>query len=50
MRGRLMQQLPTGSMLAVSLPEAEVKALLDEKLSLAASNGQAYAWFRRMTP
>jgi len=26
-------------MLAVSLPEAEVKALLDEKLSLAASNG-----------
>lgn len=39
MRGQLMQQLPTGSMLAVSLPEAEVKALLDEKLSLAASNG-----------
>jgi len=49
MRGQLMQQLPTGSMLAVSLPEAEVKALLDEKLSLAAS--RAYAWFQgHMTP
>jgi len=32
MRGRLMQQLPTGSMLAVSLPEAEVKSLVDEKI------------------
>lgn len=37
-RGRLMQQLPAGAMLAVSLPEAELIALLDEKLSLAASN------------
>ncbi|MEH2447430.1 MAG: SDR family NAD(P)-dependent oxidoreductase [Nostoc sp.] len=37
-RGRLMQQLPSGAMLSVPLPEEEVKALLDEKLSLAASN------------
>ena len=38
LRGRLMQQMPTGSMLAVSLPEAEVKELLNEELSLAAIN------------
>ncbi|MEH1940521.1 MAG: beta-ketoacyl synthase N-terminal-like domain-containing protein [Nostoc sp.] len=37
-RGRLMQQLPSGAMLSVPLPEEEVIALLDEKLSLAASN------------
>ncbi|MEP0883297.1 SDR family NAD(P)-dependent oxidoreductase [Trichocoleus sp. ST-U3] len=37
-RGRLMQQMPAGAMLAVSLPEAEVKSLLNEKLSLAATN------------
>jgi len=37
MRGQLMQQLPTGSL--PFLPEAEVKALLDEKIILAASNG-----------
>jgi len=45
MRGRLMQQLPTGSMLAVSLPEAEVKALWMKKLSLAASNGPSLCGF-----
>ncbi|MEM8722029.1 MAG: type I polyketide synthase [Cyanobacteria bacterium P01_G01_bin.39] len=38
MRGRLMQQMPTGSMLAVSLPVAEVTALLSQELSLAAIN------------
>jgi acyl transferase domain-containing protein/acyl carrier protein len=38
-RGQLMQQLPTGSMLAVSLPETEIQALLIDTLSLAASNG-----------
>ncbi|OKH20880.1 beta-ketoacyl synthase [Hydrococcus rivularis NIES-593] len=37
-RGRLMQQMPTGAMLAVFLPEAEVKTLLNENVSLAASN------------
>jgi myxalamid-type polyketide synthase MxaB len=40
-RGRLMQSMPTGAMLAVPLPEADVKALLGEKLSLAAVNGDA---------
>ncbi len=37
-RGRLMQQVPTGAMLAVSLSEQEVMPLLGETLSLAAVN------------
>ncbi|MBG1243503.1 type I polyketide synthase [Nostoc sp. NZL] len=37
-RGQLMQQLPSGTMLAVPLPEAEIKPLLNENLSLAAIN------------
>ncbi|HET9210498.1 MAG TPA: type I polyketide synthase, partial [Thermoanaerobaculia bacterium] len=37
-RGRLMQSLPSGAMLAVPLPEAEVLPLLGEGLSLAAVN------------
>lgn len=37
-RGRLMQQMAAGSMLAVSLPQEQVQALLNEQLSLAASN------------
>jgi acyl transferase domain-containing protein len=37
-RGRLMQGLPGGAMLAVPLPEDEVAALLDGQLSLAAVN------------
>ncbi|MDF5726640.1 MAG: amino acid adenylation domain-containing protein [Rhizonema sp. PD38] len=37
-RGQLMQNLPSGSMLAVPLSVAEVQPLLDEKLSLAAIN------------
>jgi acyl transferase domain-containing protein len=37
-RGRLIQQLPGGSMLGVSLPEEEVRLLLDERVSLAAVN------------
>ncbi len=37
-RGRLMQQLPPGVMLAVPLPEQEVQSLLGSELSLAASN------------
>jgi acyl transferase domain-containing protein len=38
-RGRLMQELPTGAMLSVSLSEDEARALLNEALSLAAVNG-----------
>jgi acyl transferase domain-containing protein/acyl carrier protein len=37
-RGRLMQALPGGSMVAVSLPAEEVMPFLGEKLSLAAIN------------
>lgn len=37
-RGRLMQQLPGGAMLSISLPEAEVKSLLGTELSIAATN------------
>ncbi|GGT00805.1 non-ribosomal peptide synthetase/type I polyketide synthase [Nonomuraea spiralis] len=37
-RGRLVQGLPPGSMLAVPLPEAEVLGLLGDELSLAAVN------------
>lgn len=40
-RGRLMQQLPTGSMLGVLLPEYEAHSILEEigDLSIAAVNG-----------
>ncbi|HWX43331.1 MAG TPA: beta-ketoacyl synthase N-terminal-like domain-containing protein [Blastocatellia bacterium] len=37
-RGLLMQGLPEGAMLAVSLPESEARALLGDRLSLAAIN------------
>jgi len=37
-RGRMMQHLPAGLMLAVQLSEKEVRALLGKKLSLAAVN------------
>ncbi|MDP6938410.1 MAG: SDR family oxidoreductase [Planctomycetota bacterium] len=37
-RGKLMQDLPEGDMLAVSLPEAEVEPHLGAELSLAAVN------------
>ncbi|HEX5707970.1 MAG TPA: condensation domain-containing protein, partial [Pyrinomonadaceae bacterium] len=40
-RARLMQQLPAGAMLAVSLPEEEVLPLLKPGLSLAAVNSAA---------
>ena len=38
-RGRLIQSMPGGKMLAVVLPEEEVKPMLAEGLSLAAVNG-----------
>ncbi|MBX9257862.1 SDR family NAD(P)-dependent oxidoreductase [Desmonostoc muscorum CCALA 125] len=41
-RGRLMQQMPPGAMLAVSLPEAQVISLLNTNLSLAAINAPGY--------
>ncbi|MDF5730970.1 MAG: SDR family NAD(P)-dependent oxidoreductase, partial [Rhizonema sp. PD38] len=38
-RGQLMQQLPSGAMLSVHLPELKVQTLLGNELSLAAVNG-----------
>ncbi|NTX13823.1 amino acid adenylation domain-containing protein [Myxococcus sp. CA056] len=40
-RGQLMQSLPSGAMLSVALPEAELRPLLGPALSLAAVNGPA---------
>jgi phthiocerol/phenolphthiocerol synthesis type-I polyketide synthase E len=40
-RGRLMQSLPAGAMLAVELPEADLAARMPAELSLAAVNGPA---------
>ena len=40
-RGRLMQQMPTGAMLAVPLSEQEVRPLVGGAVSLAAVNGPA---------
>ena len=38
-RGRLIQSLPPGSMLAIPLPSEQVEPLLGEELSMAAVNG-----------
>ncbi|HKV39763.1 MAG TPA: type I polyketide synthase, partial [Blastocatellia bacterium] len=38
-RGRLMQEMPEGKMLAVSLSESEAVQLIGERLSIAAVNG-----------
>jgi acyl transferase domain-containing protein len=40
-RGRLMQSVAPGSMLAVPLPEQEVRSMLDDQLSIAAINGRS---------
>ncbi|GET38795.1 non-ribosomal peptide synthetase/type I polyketide synthase [Microseira wollei] len=40
-RGQITQQMPSGSMLAVPLPQQQVQPLLDNKLSLAAINGSS---------
>ena len=37
-RGRIMQQMPPGSMLAVSMPMAEARRFVDDRISLAAVN------------
>ncbi|HVR99032.1 MAG TPA: type I polyketide synthase, partial [Thermoanaerobaculia bacterium] len=39
LRARLIEDLPAGAMLAVSLPEDEARALAGEELSLSAVNG-----------
>jgi acyl transferase domain-containing protein len=40
-RGRLMQQLPPGGMLAINLAEEELTPILDGSLAIAAVNGPA---------
>ncbi|GAB4108597.1 MAG: hypothetical protein OHK0022_60240 [Roseiflexaceae bacterium] len=42
-RGRLMQEMASGAMLAIPLPEQEVLPLLGDRLSLAAVNGPELA-------
>lgn len=42
LRGRLMQSLPTGSMLAVQLPEQRLRPMLPDSLEIAAINGPAF--------
>ena len=49
-RGRLMQGLPAGAMLAVSLPEQEACQLTDSELSLAAVNGPSSCVLSGPTP
>jgi acyl transferase domain-containing protein len=49
-RGRLVQSLPGGAMLAVPLPEAEVTPLLGPEISLAAVNGPASCVVSGPTP
>ena len=41
LRGQLIEDLPSGAMLSVPLPEAELRGLMDERLSIAAVNGPA---------
>ena len=41
-RGQLMQQQPTGSMLAVQLSEKDIKRFLNQRLSLAAVNAPGF--------
>jgi malonyl CoA-acyl carrier protein transacylase len=41
-RGRLMQQQPAGSMLAVQLSEKDIEGFLNQRLSLAAVNAPAF--------
>ncbi|QDV10930.1 Phthiocerol synthesis polyketide synthase type I PpsE [Rosistilla oblonga] len=42
LRGRLMQSLPAGSMMAVQLSEERLQPLLPESLEIAAINGPAF--------
>ncbi|ABF88653.1 polyketide synthase type I [Myxococcus xanthus DK 1622] len=41
LRGKLFEELPGGGMLSVPLPEAELRPLLGDSLSIAAMNGPA---------
>src|SRR4051812_1011624 len=49
-RGRLMQSLPSGTMLAVRLAEADVRPFLGQNISLAAVNGASLCVLSGPTP
>ena len=42
LRGRLMQALPAGSMMAIQLPADQVQAMLSSSLEIAAINGPSF--------
>ncbi|MBW4633663.1 MAG: amino acid adenylation domain-containing protein [Iphinoe sp. HA4291-MV1] len=48
-RGQMMQQLPSGTMLSVPLPEDKVQAFLSKELSLAAVNSPKFCVVSGMT-
>jgi acyl transferase domain-containing protein len=49
-RGKLMQSMPSGTMLAVPLPEAELQKMLPPALSLATVNGPSQCVVSGPTP
>ena len=49
-RGRLMQSLPAGTMLAVRLKEEEIKPFLSTEISLAAVNGASLCVLSGLLP
>ncbi len=49
-RGRLMQEMPTGAMLAVPMPEDELRKMLPKGLSLAAVNAPSLCVVSGPTP
>jgi amino acid adenylation domain-containing protein len=49
-RGRMMQDLPSGSMMAVRLPESELRSYLSAEVSIAAINSPALCVVSGPTP
>jgi acyl transferase domain-containing protein/acyl carrier protein len=49
-RGRLMQQMPAGGMLAVSLPLAEACKFVDDRICLAAVNAPSFCTLSGASP
>jgi acyl transferase domain-containing protein len=49
-RGRMMQDLPSGSMMAVRLPESELRSCLSAEVSIAAINSPALCVVSGPTP
>ena len=49
-RGRIMQQMPAGTMLAVPMPAADVTEFLDDTICLAAANSPSFCTLSGPTP